>query len=142
MKVFVDANVLVSVVNKEYPEFTYSSRVLSLAGTNRFDLYTSDLCLAIAFYFSSKKSGRAQAKKKISLICQNLRLAEITEKAVRSAVENPSVVDLEDGFQYYGALDAGCECIVTDDVNDFYFSEIAVLPSQRFLEAFVFDKRP
>ena len=32
MKVFVDANILVSVVNKEYPLFPYTSRILSLAG--------------------------------------------------------------------------------------------------------------
>ena len=30
MKLFLDANVLVSVLNKEYPSFTYTSRILSL----------------------------------------------------------------------------------------------------------------
>jgi predicted nucleic acid-binding protein len=66
MKVFLDANILISVLNKEYPVFTSAARILSLADNSRFQLYTSPLCLAIAFYFSGKKSGNDLAKKKIA----------------------------------------------------------------------------
>ncbi|WP_422006686.1 hypothetical protein [Roseivirga pacifica] len=38
---FVDANVIVSVLNKEYPLFTYSSRVLSSGALKGVELYTS-----------------------------------------------------------------------------------------------------
>jgi len=57
MKIFLDANILVSVLNKEYPVFSYSSRVLSLADNTKFKVYTSPLCLAIAFYFAEKKTN-------------------------------------------------------------------------------------
>lgn len=138
MKVFIDANVLVSVLNKEYPLFTYTSRVLSLADHSRFELYTSSLCLAIAFYFSSKKSGEQQAKKKVALLCEKLKLAVIDQDSVNRAITNPQVHDLEDGFQYYSAIKNKCECIITEDLDDFYFSEIEVLGSEAFLERFVF----
>ena len=55
MKVFLDANVLVSVLNKEYPLFPHSARILSLADQLRYQLYTTPICLAIAFYFAEKK---------------------------------------------------------------------------------------
>ena len=55
MKIFLDANILVSVLNKEYPLFTYSARVLSLMDHPKFEVYTSPICLAIAFYFAEKK---------------------------------------------------------------------------------------
>jgi len=55
VKVLLDANVLISVLNKEYPLFTFSSRILSLTDAKKQQLYTSPLALAIAFYFSSKK---------------------------------------------------------------------------------------
>lgn len=63
MKLFLDANVLVSVVNKEYPLFTYSSRILSLASNPKFEVYTSPLCLAIAFYFAEKQNYRKSQNK-------------------------------------------------------------------------------
>lgn len=69
IRIFLDANVLVSVLNKEYPLFTYSSRILSLASNPKFEVYTSPLCLAIAFYFAEKKTQFAtgQTKNKLAL---------------------------------------------------------------------------
>lgn len=140
-KVFLDANVLVSVLNKEYPLFLYSSRVLSLANDKNFQLYTSSLCLAIAFYFSSKKSGETLAKTKIDALCQHLSIAVISESAVQKSLIDPRVNDLEDGFQYYAAIEAGCESIVTENVSDYFFSEIDVLSSEQFLIQKVLAKK-
>ena len=54
-RVFIDANVLVAVVNREYPIFSDAARVLSLADRSGYELFTSPVCLAIAFYFAEKK---------------------------------------------------------------------------------------
>ena len=75
MKVFLDANILVSVLNKEYPHFTYAARVLSLTEDPDFELYTSPICLAIAFYFAEKKSGRSLAKSKIGILSKKIKIA-------------------------------------------------------------------
>ena len=74
MRIFIDANVIISVFNKEYPLFMYSARILSVSNDDRFELFTSPLCLAIAFYFSSKKSGEKIAKKKIQSLLKNFSL--------------------------------------------------------------------
>ena len=39
MRIFLDANILVSVLNKEYPLFTYSSRIISLADNKKFTVW-------------------------------------------------------------------------------------------------------
>ena len=64
MRLFVDSNILVATLNKEYPLFTWSSRILSLQGKQNIELFTSPLCLAIAFYFSCKKKWGKDGKKK------------------------------------------------------------------------------
>ena len=138
MKVFLDANILVSVLNKEYPIFTYSSRVLSLADSSKYKFYTSPLCLAIAYYFAEKKCGNAHARHKIDLLISKLQITTINDKTVRDTNLNKKIHDFEDGLQYYSALNSGCKYIVTEDLNDFYFSEIEVLTSRRFLETIVF----
>lgn len=48
MRIFLDANIPVTVLCNEYPLFTACSRVLSLCDNTRFQVYTSPLCLAIA----------------------------------------------------------------------------------------------
>lgn len=134
MKIFLDANILVSVLNNEYPLFTYSSRVLSLMDNRKFEVYTSPLCMAIAYYFAEKKSGNKIALQKIRLLSTKIKIAGITEANVKSAAENVKIHDFEDGIQYYAALQAKCTCIITQDKDDFYFSEIEVLDAKSFLE--------
>lgn len=125
-QLFIDANILIAVINKEYPLFSNASRVLSLADRKDFDLYTSLACLAISYYFAEKKSGSAVAKKKIKLIVEHLKIANSGYQEVASTLTNSSMYDFEDGLEYYTALNAGCDIIVTENIKDFYFSEIEV----------------
>ena len=137
MKVFLDANILVSVLNKEYPLFTYSSRVMSLMDNPKFDVYTSPICLAIAFYFAEKKSGTIKAKQKMEILCNRIEIAPADKYSVVKTIENKSIQDFEDGLEYYSAEAAGCKCIITEDRSDFFFSDIEVLDSQSFLKKHV-----
>ncbi len=137
MKLFLDANILVSVFNKEYPLFTYSSRVLSLADQKNFKLFTSPVCLAIAFYFAEKKSGAEVAKNKIQTLISKIDIAETGKDAVAKTVQNTKISDFEDGIEYYAALNAGCQCIVTEDIDDFYFAEMEVMRAEQFLEKYL-----
>lgn len=131
IKVFADANVLVSVVNKELPLFSFTSRILSLAAHPHFRIFTSPVCLAITFYFAQKKHGRS-AKERLDLLCGHIETAEVTRGCILSALADPKVQDFKDGLEYYAALEAGCQCIVTENKKDFYFSTIEVLDSLEF----------
>ena len=136
MRLFLDANILVSVLNKEYPLFSYSSRVLSLADNKSFEVFTSPLCLAIAFYFAEKKNKKT-ARQKIGLLCRKLSISAITENAVHKTANNQAVHDFEDGLEYYAALESRCKCIITEDTGDFYFSTIEVLTCKAFFEKYL-----
>lgn len=137
MRIFLDANVLVSVLNKEYPLFTYSSRVLSLMDNPKFEVYTSPICLAIAFYFAEKKSGTVKAKQKMEILCNKIEVAPADKSSVVKTIQNKSIHDFEDGLEYYSAGEVDCKCIITEDRDDFFFSEIEVLDSQSFLKKYV-----
>lgn len=137
MKIFLDANILVAVLNKEYPIFSYAARIVSLTNNKKFTVYTSPICLAIAFYYAEKKSGTSLAKEKIKLLSSNLLITKMDSKEVVAALTNKKVNDFEDGLKYYAAKNNNCEVIITEDKNDFYFSEIEVLGSKDFLEKYL-----
>lgn len=136
-RIFLDANILISVLNKEYPLFSYSSRILSLSDHKRFTVYTSPLCMAIAFYFAQKKHGTEQARIKINLLAERLLFTSVDHNTVAKVVNNRKIHDFEDGLQYYSAIESECEWIITEDRKDFYFSEIEVMGSKTFLERHV-----
>lgn len=139
MRIFLDANVLVSVLNKEYPLFSYSSRIVSLADHKNFEVFTSPICLAIAFYFAEKKNKRL-ARQKVGLLSEHLSIAAISETIVRKVTKNLAIHDFEDGMEYYAALENKCECIVTEDIKDFYFSDIEVITTEGFFEKYLTRK--
>lgn len=133
MRIFLDANILVSVLNKEYPLFTCTARILSLTDHKKFTVCTSPICLAIAFYFAEKKSGTAAARKKIKLLTEKITIASTAKKEVLQALNNPKVNDFEDGMEYYAALGNNCDAIITEDTTDFYFSDIPVYNARDFI---------
>ena len=137
MRLFLDANILVSVLNKEYPLFSYAARILSLGNNNRFKVYTSPVCLAIAFYFAEKKHGTQAAKQKISLLANNIMITDVGTETVLSSLADKKVNDFEDGIEYYSAKKSKCEIIITEDIADFYFSEIEVLNTKDFIEKYL-----
>ena|SRR5258708_27590087 len=133
MRIFLDANILVSVLNKEYPVFPYSSRVLGLTGNKNFLVFTSPICVAIAFYFAEKKSGTALARQKMEILTNKINIATTDHETVLQTLKNKAVEDFEDGLEYYTAVQAKCQCIITEDIKDFYFSKLEVLSAEEFL---------
>lgn len=140
MKVFIDANVLIAVLNKEYPLFRTASRILSLSDYPPFELYTSATCLAISFYFAGKKCGDALALEKIRLLVKKIAVAPAGMEEVEAALLDKQVKDFEDGIEHYAAFHADCDAIVTEDINDFYFSKIPVMNCEQFLREVALPK--
>ncbi|MCF3108457.1 PIN domain-containing protein [Niabella sp. CC-SYL272] len=134
MKLFIDANILVAVINKEYPLFTYASRVLSWASAKGYQLVTTSVSLAITYYFAEKKHGARSAKERIGMLAARFFVAECGTKEVQQAAMDKHVTDFEDGLQYFAAYNAGCTHIITENTRDFYFSILEVQTAYDFLK--------
>ncbi|MBP8823400.1 MAG: PIN domain-containing protein [Flavobacteriales bacterium] len=132
-RIFLDANILVSVLCNEYPRFSWCARVLSLCDDKHFEVYTSPLCLAISAHFSKKKNGLRPCLHKMALLASKLKMTTLDQDVVLQTVANKKVGDFEDGLEYYSAKTAGCTCIVTYDRNDFHFGDMEVLDAEDFL---------
>ena len=141
MKIFLDANILVAVLNKEYPAFSYAARILSLTDYPGYKIVTSPLCLAIAYYFAEKKSGKKKVKEKLKLLVSKIGITKMGSETVISSLQNKKVHDFEDGMEYYSALSDGCDVLVTENVKDFYFSAIDVVSASGFFEKIINSSR-
>ena len=131
MKIFLDANILIRVVNKEYPLFTFSSRIVSLGRHSSFEVYALPLCLAFTFY-SAEKKNKATARQKIKLLCDNIEITNLSSTIVDKVIKNNKINDFEVGLEYYSAIDSKCKCIITEDIDDFYFADIEILNAESF----------
>jgi predicted nucleic acid-binding protein len=75
--------------------------------------------------------------KKIQLLISKINIANSDQDVVTMAARNKAITDFEDGLEYYSAVNAGCQCIITEDIDDFHFSRVEVFRSQQFLEQYV-----
>lgn len=132
MRIFLDANVLVAIVNREYPAFTACAKVVSLADRPGFTLFTSALSLAITWYFADKKHGELQARKKIEILLQHISISSCGPLEVERAMVQKNTHDFEHELQYFSALNAECSHIVTSNTADFYFANIPVSEPDHF----------
>jgi predicted nucleic acid-binding protein len=74
-------------------------------------------------------------------LCEHINIAEATKVAVQNALKDKAVLDFEDGLEYYAAVESKCDCIITEDRNDFHFSKIEVLTSEIFFEKYMMKKQ-
>jgi predicted nucleic acid-binding protein len=134
MRIFLDANVLVSVLNREYPHYDACARCLSLADKSGFNFVVSSLSLGIVFYFSEKKSGRKEARRKIELLLQRLSVAPCGEDEVRAAMLEKKADDFEDALQFHSAKALASDFIISNNPSDYHFSSIRVRRPEEFLQ--------
>jgi predicted nucleic acid-binding protein len=134
MRIFLDANVLVSVLNREYPHYDACARCLSLADRHGFQLVVSSLSLGITFYFSEKKSGRKEARRKIELLLQKLSVSPCGDDEVRAAMQEKRAEDFEDALQFHSANSGRSDVILSNNPSDYHFSSIPVERPEEFLK--------
>ncbi|MGN6342711.1 MAG: hypothetical protein ACTHML_17185 [Ginsengibacter sp.] len=65
----------------------------------------------------------------------------MTGTTVFKTLQTPAINDFEDGLEYYSAVENKCNCIITEDIDDFYFSKIEVLSSEDFFKKYLFKHK-
>lgn len=73
------------------------------------------------------------AREKIGMLLGHIGITSIDEKTTDQAIKNRQIHDFEDGMEYYSAIQHRCDCIVTENQKDFYFSDIEVTECEEFL---------
>ena len=133
--VFLDTNILMDLVFERQPFNQEAEQIFELKHSHQIELNISALRVANVSYFLKK------AKKDQTSFIKNLiywtKITDLNKAIIENTLAS-GFSDFEDGLQYYSALQKECKYIITEDLSDFYFSEIEVLNSRAFLEQHVF----
>jgi len=70
------------------------------------------------------------------MLCDHIRIAEVTTLSVKKCLKDPKINDSKTGFEYYAAVESECNCIVTEiqeillfkdrsaELSDFYMKHM------------------
>ena len=130
MKLLIDANILLDVLQKREPHFESSSIVWKLCETNQAVGYVSTLTFANIVYIMRKELTPDQIEEVLHTLSLIFRFVECCENDIKNAAEK-HWDDFEDAIQSSIAERICVNCIITRNVRDFKGSNVmALTPSE------------
>jgi len=130
--IFIDSDILLDVFLNRFPYYNSSADVLLLAENNSYSFCTSVHALLNVHYLAKKTFGEKNARAAIKIISTKLAIITEDNEIVQDAIDS-DFSDFEDAVQYYTAISAKCDIIITRNVKDYKQSAIPVLTAEQFL---------
>jgi predicted nucleic acid-binding protein len=118
LKVLIDLNILLDVLQKRQPFYDTSARVLAYAETGRIEGLVAAHTLTTLFYLVAKDQTPEQARIIVSELLQFLAVAAVDQAVIEDALKLP-YRDFEDAVQMASAVQAGAQYLVTRDIAGF-----------------------
>ena len=131
-KVFLDTNIVLDFLGEREAFYDAVAKILTLADKKMIQVFTSPTSIGNAFYVLAKYENAKIALEKIrkfKLLCSiSVMDEEVVEKAINSDFK-----DFEDAMQYYSAVSANCDLIITRNEKDFKNSMIPIINAESYL---------
>lgn len=134
-KLFIDTNVLIDLLDKRKPFFDDIAKISSLAEDSKFKLVASSISFVNAFYVLRKKKENIlviESLKRYRVICE---ISPVDDLVIDKSLFS-NFNDFEDAVQYYSAINAKCDIIITRNEKDFKNSKIPVMTPNAFLVSY------
>jgi predicted nucleic acid-binding protein len=130
LRVLIDLNVILDVLQQRDPFYATSSRVLAGAETRLFEGWVAAHSLTTLFYLLSRHHTVQRTRMTIGELLQFLAVASVDQSVIEQALTLPCS-DFEDAVQMMSAVRAGLTHLVTRNVQDYKTGPLpALLPAE------------
>jgi predicted nucleic acid-binding protein len=135
VRVFLDTNILLDIVEQREPFHTASQQVLERCDDLGFDLFVAAHGLATLFYLTARRAGTGAALAAVHQILGWAEVAPLGDVEARTAF-GYGIADYEDALQVAAAESGGVDWFVTRDATGFAGSPVPILSPDEFLQRF------
>ena len=136
MRVFLDTNILLDIIEARQKFLLASSNVFDLGIRGLIQMYASPLTFANCVYTARKNVGYEQAVSGLKSLKNYVKTATMDDAQVIQALCS-GMPDFEDMLQYEAAVAAKCDFIVTRDKKHHFPSDgLPILSPDAFLDEY------
>ncbi len=132
MKILIDLNVVLDVVQERHPHHADSARILSRAREGEYIAVFADHAVTTLYYVLRKWKDRATAEQKVDWLLLNFEVGAADKAALRAA-RSLKLPDFEDAVVAAIAVGNACDRIVTRNAADFAGSPVPAITPASFL---------
>lgn len=137
ISIFLDSDILLDALLSRSPFDKAATALLELVYDNRCAGYTSAIAMINTHYFLNKNSitrpHRIELLKKLRTY---IKIISVDDQIIDNAL-NSKFADFEDAVQYYAAVKAKCEYVITRNSKDYRSSNLSVLDAEQLINLIV-----
>ena len=130
-RLFIDTNIVIDLLENREPFCHDAVRLFTMAYNKKVQLIVSPMTFSTAS-FLLRKHGSEGVRNLLSNFRQLARVAPVNERIVDDSLAS-QFKDFEDAMQYYTALKANANVIITRNGQDFVNSQIPVMTASEYL---------
>jgi predicted nucleic acid-binding protein len=130
-KVFIDSDIILDLI-QEREDYSDAVRLFSLIEENKVIGYVSPLIFANLFYILRKQASNKFALQVLTRLKALLHILTINEKIIELALSS-GFKDFEDAIQFYSALEANLEYLITRNKQDYKKTGIIICNAREYL---------
>ncbi len=134
MNVFVNTNTLLDVLARRESFYADSAEVWTLAEAGRVTAFASTLSLPNLYYLLRRVKGQQAARKALGILRDIFTLVPLDVQIANQAID-ADITDFEDAIQFFSALRARANVLITRNPKDFPVGDIAIQTPAEFLAA-------
>ena len=133
MKVFLDTNILVDYLNKREPFFAEAAQTIDVCTSGKVEAVVSTLSIINAAYIMRKAYTKESLLFKINWLIEAFEVSALDRNMIQHAITSRAT-DFEDAVQYFSALQAGADLIITLDPKGFKDFDLLVMSPSQFID--------
>lgn len=134
MAVLIDTNILLDVILKREPFFTFSNKIFSLCCSNVLSGKIAAHSITNIFYVARKNYTQSQLRTLLLSIFQFFDVISLDKEKLLSALNNSNFKDFEDCLQDECAHSINADYIITRNIRDFEGSKIPAITPEEYLK--------
>ena len=131
-RLFLDTNIVVDLLDRREPFCHDAVRLFTMAYNKQVQLIVSPMTYTTASYLL-RKHGPEGVRNLLANFRQLSRIAVVDERTVDDSLAS-QFKDFEDAMQYYTALKAKADAIITRNGKDYTASKLPVMTATEYLE--------
>ena len=133
-KLFLDTNIVVDLLGEREPYYESAAKIATLADKGSVQIIVSALTYSTTYYLLTRYEKGEIVREKIRKFKIIAETSDLTDKIIDKGLSS-KFSDFEDSLQYYCALKAECNMVITRNGKDFKESEIPVLTPNEYLSS-------
>ena len=133
-KLFIDTNIMLDLLGERMPFYNSIAKIATLADKGQIIMTVSALSYGTVNYLLTKYENSETAKEKLRKFKIISEICALDELIIEKGL-NSNFSDFEDSLQYFSALKAECNILITRNERHFKESQIPGMTADEYLQS-------